>query len=219
MITSFLQYYDRITNFSAPGYEEGEILLFLNNAQDQLIKIRAFGENFQPPALEDNAKRVADLRLLTKSASLVPSDQGGGLYRASVPADMAYHVSAKLSMTRTYPTMTLQFVECKFIKTDHADRFVQSDANKTHHLNPVVYINETYFYIQCDSHVSAVGAAGFNLAYIEIPAAIVASDVENPNFPAHAHQEVVDIAVRQALQVQMDPRWQGQVAEQQIKSE
>ena len=54
ILTAFDQYYDKITNFQAPGYLEAEKLLFLNNAQDDFVKERTFGENFQPPAFDDN---------------------------------------------------------------------------------------------------------------------------------------------------------------------
>ncbi|KKP51373.1 MAG: hypothetical protein UR43_C0022G0011, partial [candidate division TM6 bacterium GW2011_GWF2_33_332] len=70
MIESFLLYYDRITSFSAPGYQTAEILVFLNNAQDDFIKDRMFGQNFQPPAFEDNQRRVADLRTIVTNLAL-----------------------------------------------------------------------------------------------------------------------------------------------------
>ena len=219
MIISFLQYYDRITNFSAKGYETPEVLLFLNNSQDQFIKDKAYGKNFQPPALEDNAKRVADLRLLTKTViSTVSAQSASGLYRGTVPVDMAYHISAKLRMTRTNPTMTLETVECEFIKTDHADKFIHSSANRTYHLRPVVFLNEGYFYVQCDYYVSAVATTGFTLAYIRIPDAILATDDEVVNFPAHAHQEIVEMAVDTARGAGREQKSQIEVVEQQTKT-
>lgn len=219
MIESFLQYYDRITNFSAPGYETDEILLFLNNAQDQFIKTRAFGENWQPPAFEDNQKRVADLQLLTFTSSIGVTYTGSsGLYYSTLTGT-SYLIAARIKLTRTNPSVTNDWIEAKFIKSEEWNKFQQSSVNVTHHLQPVVWLQDDVLWIQCDSYVTAVHASGLNLTRIKNPVAIAATATENPNFPVHAHQEIVDIAVRQALQVQQDPRWQSQVAEQQIKSE
>ena len=38
------------------------------------------------------------------------------------------------------------------------------------------------------------------------------------DLPAHTHQEIIDMAVRQALQAIQDPRWQTSVQEEKIKS-
>jgi len=218
MIDSFYQYYDRITNFSAPGYETDEVLLFLNNAQDEFIKDRAFGKGFQPPALEDNQKRVADLRpLITNITKSVAPGASDGLHYTTGPSDYLYYITSMAKVTRTNPTINAEFVECKYIKNEEQKKFLHSAVNVTHHINPVVF-SDNYFtnnlWIQADSYttISHIG-----LSYISQPTAIetgAASVLED-----HTHQEIVDIAVRQALQVQQDPRWQSQVAEQKIKDE
>ena len=40
MKTLFLILYDKITNLTAPGYEDSEITAFLNKAQLQFVKTR-----------------------------------------------------------------------------------------------------------------------------------------------------------------------------------
>ena len=145
MIESFRIYYDRITSFSAPGYLDEEILIFLNNAQDDFVKERAFGKNWMPPALDDNAKRVADLSTLNQIAEYTPvasTEYGSGntwkVDKTSlISSGYLYTIGVQAEVSRSgYPTLTQQFVECHRIKTEIASKFVNSGVNRTHFINP-----------------------------------------------------------------------------------
>jgi hypothetical protein len=231
MIASFLQYYDRITNFSAPGYEDGEILLFLNNAQDEFVKERTFGKNFQPPAFDDNEKRVADIRPLvsydaenTSAASIYGNSVVISTY--GVDAAFLYIVKLDVRVTRTNPTVTAEYIPAREIKMEDAGSFKDSVFNKAWFMNPVFFtVRDSGIYIIGDYYTTVMDNVRLN--YVRRPKIIVAGMLEfNGNYQdgymslePHVHQEIVNIAVRNALQVQMDPRWQSQVGEQQIKTE
>jgi len=221
MIDSFKQYYDRITNFSAPGYEDPEILLFINNAQDEFVKDRTFGKRFQPPALEDNQKRVADLRPLLNNVTRTVTTGPAGLYSITGPTNYLYYISSMANVTRTNPPITAEYVECTYIKTEDWSKFKQSAVNVTHHINPAVFsegLTDKLIYVQVDSHTTDV--ANVLLSYVEHPTAIGTGTAEvDMSLEPHTHQEIVNIAVRHGLQVQQDPRYQSQVTEQTIKSE
>ena len=231
MIDAFLQYYDRITNFSAKGYEESEILLFLNNAQDEFVKERVFGKNFQPPAFDDNEKRVADIRPLIQSAPI--STAVSGIYGNSIRTDpynsdprFIYLVSMDVQLSRTNPTITQKYIPCREISIIDAGRFRATEFNKLWFKKPVYFgTRDDGIHIIGDYYTSFYDYARVN--YVSQPWAITASSQEFDGTYAdtwmslepQTHQEIVDIAVRHAMQSQQDPRWQTQIGEQKIKTE
>jgi len=218
MIESFLVYYDRITSFSAPGYTSGEIVLFLNNAQDDFIKDRMFGQNFQPPAFEDNQRRVADLQTLSvlRNPALFGTDSLGCiLYSLPTNPIFLYAIKCIATCTRTgYPLVTTgELFECRFIKSEEISKLISTVHNKTHFITPYCTISETYIKIVVDRFTTN---SAILLQYIKKPTELIAGG--DCDLPTHTHQEVVDIAVRQALQVLQDPRWQTAVTEEKLKS-
>lgn len=216
MISSFLIYYDRITSFSAPGYLPSEQLLFLNNGQDDFIKDRMFGKNFQPPAFEDNQRRVADLRTLITIGSLTyTTTDAQGLRQYTIPSDFMFSIKAFATCTRTgYPTVTnAENFECKPIKSEEIDKFINKTSNRTHFLRPLLTISGLSVHLIVDRFTTNTALI---LHYIKKPTALAVGG--NCDLPTHTHQEIVDIAVRQALQATQDPRWQTSVQEEQLKS-
>lgn len=217
MILSFLTYYDRITSFSAPGYTEDEQLLFLNNAQDDFIKDRMFGQNFQPPAFEDNQRRVADLRTLvvTPTALTYTSTDLLGARQYTLPVNFMFHIRAHAICTRSnYPVIaSSEYFECNFIKSEDVEKVINSTVNRTHFIKPFVAISGSVIKLIIDRFTTNTG---LSLQYLKKPTALVAAGT--CDLPEHTHQEIVDMAVRQALQVLQDPRWQTSVQEEKIKS-
>lgn len=232
MIESFLIHYDRVTSFSAPGYLTDEILLFLNNGQDQFIKDKVFGQNFQPPAFEDNQKRVVDIlplvrRSLITSGSLSPQVNYGassyGITKLSIESGrVLYAIDIEARVTRTEPVATEQYYRCDRIKHEYVGKFTQSNTNKTHYLYPKVTEDKNYYYIICDSYTTLVDAARLTVVVMPYPITNSISDYNGTygsgymSLKNEVHQEIVDIAVQQALQTISDPRWQTKVNQEQI---
>lgn len=242
MIQSFLQYYDRVTNYTAPGYENSEILLFLNNAQDEFIRNILYGKENQFPILQGNQRLEADLFSLITTKSISNTDISVGNWinhfkfntTTTIPTarPLQYFVDLLVTLTRTYPTVSSGYkLSCEHINPRDASKFAYIEGiNKPHFINPVYWI-ETYltigskeFNFMVDSY-STKSAAW--LVYTAPPKVITAAMTEFDNtytdgimsLPSHTHQMIVDIAVRQALQAMQDTRYQTQLAEQQIKNE
>jgi hypothetical protein len=216
MLESFLVYYDRITSFSAPGYEAAEKLLFLNNAQNDFIKDRMFGQNFQPPAFEDNQRRVADLHTLINRWGLVYSGNDTLGWRSyTLPTVFMFFIKAIAVGTRTnYPVISSsENFECDYIKQENIMKFTSSSVNKTHFIKPVVYIADGHIQVMGDRFTTI---SALTLQYLRKPTVLVENGT--CDMPEHTHQEIVDMAVRQALQAIQDPRWQSSVTEEKIKS-
>jgi len=232
IISAFKVYYDRVTSFSAPGYREADILLFLNNAQDQFIKDKVFGGNFQPPAFEDNQKRVVDILPLTKRA-LIASSQispvtlfGVKAYGANKSAHLTgrglYTVQFEIQVTRTNPVITEEYVRCEMIKSEHIGRFVQNAANRTHFIYPKLVEEVNKYYVICDYYTDSVLNARATVVVKPYPITAGIGEYDGTygagvmNLHNSVHQEIVDLAVRQALQSISDPRFQTNVAQGQI---
>jgi hypothetical protein len=239
MISSFLQYYDRVTNFSAPGYEDSEILLFLNNAQDEFIRSILFGKDNQSPVIPGNRKLETDLYPLMHSIIFLSGTSTAGWWPNhkryllnSLTYPMQYFIGFMVEMSRTNPTVTTtEFISCDVIDQKDADKFAWiPGVNKPHFIKPVCWL----------SNISNIGDKIINfmydaystldkstLTYTATPKPITATIGEFNNtydplymsLPPHTHQSIVDIAVRQALQAIQDQRYQSKIAEQQIKNE
>jgi hypothetical protein len=204
MIEAFDIHYDRISSFSSPGYEVDEKLIFLNYAQGQFVKDRMFGEKFQPPAFEDNSKRVADLRTLVKPASLFFNSidpVGAALY--TLPTDFLYPINANALCTRTnYPIVTSgEYFDCQTIKTEHKLKFINSTTNRTHFIKPKVVIAGTFLELIVDRFTTVTEVL---LNYIVEPTELIEGGT--CDLPEHTHDEILDIAVMVALQTIQDPR-------------
>jgi hypothetical protein len=84
-----------------------EVSMWLNRAQDKLIKTRYSGNNFKLEGFEQSQKRIEDLRILLSEYSAVPtvSNKGvAGEYVCStvtVPSDMMIFISDKVLISPT----------------------------------------------------------------------------------------------------------------------
>jgi len=220
MITSFSQYYDKMTNLAAPGYEDSEILLFLNNAQDNFIKERMFGEKFRPPAFEDNQKRVADLRpLMTGVLATVYSNnsyfsRSKGISLSIDASDLMFIINLSAQVTRTEPIMTKEWIKCDFVKIEYARKFDTTGFNKPRFKRPKYYVSGDVVYIIFDAYTTGYLDTDHkcHLGYIKKPTALIVDggcDLED-----YTHQEIVDMAVREAMQVSQDQRFETKVIEE-----
>jgi len=232
MISMFYVYYDRVASLTARGYEVSEVLQFLNNAQDQLIKDRVFGKNFQPPAIEDNEKRVADISPLLKYIEITTGISSSTSYGNSwivsksmtEAARIQYILRIDARITRTNPTVSAEYIRCDRIKTKNIGKFVSSAVNRTHFINPKFAEEMQGIYVIGDYYVSAMDRIKVNGILKPYPITEAIADYNNiysadyMNLAPHTHQEIVDLAVQEALQVIGDQRWATKTQEQMIKT-
>lgn len=230
MITSFLQYYDRITNFTAKGYETDEILLFLNNAQDEFIKDRVFGMNFQPPAFDDNEKRVADIRPLVEffvMATSVSAVYGNSVVVNPYDTDSSFMYCMKLDVrvTRTNPVITQEYLPAKNIRLEDAGNFKNSVFNRLWFKNPVYFgARDSGIFIIGDYYTTTMDSVRIN--YVRRPITITAATTEFDgtygigimSLEPHVHQEIVDMAVNAARGAGREQKSQIEVVEEKSRT-
>ena len=233
-IESFLIHYDLKTSFSAQGFTQDEILLFLNNAQDQFIKDKVFGENFQPPAFDDNQKRVVDVLPLVKRDTIYTADisintlYGSNAFSANKSALLSgrglYTAEFEIQVTRTNPSMTNEYVRCESVKNENIGKFVAGPANMTHFIYPKLVENQSQYFIICDSHTTAVNNAKVTVILRPYPITSISLEFDGTystaymNLDTSVHQEIVDLAVATALQTSGDKRYQTKISEDQLNT-
>jgi len=230
MITYFNQYYDKETNLSAPGYEDAEVLVFINNAQKSFVKDRMFGKRFGEPAFEDNQKRVTDLMHLiqyknydTASDYYSYSTFSKCRYVSTTLADEFYYiVSVEACVTRSYPVVTKEWITCDLIKNINAYRFDTTTFNKPFFIKPKYFVLSSSLMVMFDAYTTGYGNATtdhkIRMRYLQAPTAV--SVASGCRFHDSVIQEIIAIAVREAMQVSQDQRFKTKVIEEeQIKTQ
>lgn len=106
MRNEFLILYDKITNFDAPGYEDDEISVFLNKAQERLVLhiINPTGNKYLV-GFEVTEKRRKDLNELHRNINIPSTDSinnadnkpFGRFFR--LPDDFLYAINEEVSIT------------------------------------------------------------------------------------------------------------------------
>ncbi len=230
MIDAFDVYYDKIANLAAPGYNDGEKLLFLNNAQDDFVKERVFGKNFQPPSFDDNEKRVADIRPLVESSPILTAVSG--IYGNSIRCDpyssntrFLYEISVHVMLSRTNPTITQKYIPCKKIDHTEAGKFRATEFNRLWFKEPVYFgTREDGIHIIGDHYTSFYDYA--RVDFVRRPFSITDSTIDfvgsfadgRMSLEPHTHQEIVWMAVWDALGISGDQRIQFAMADKQVKT-
>lgn len=202
MIESFGLNYASEINSSVPGWEDSEILHFLNQAQDDVVR-----ELY-------NRSGGLELRSLVKGTTLSSSSTySTGITNAkefdNTASDYLYYLGSRSKLTRTDPTMTAEWIDNQLISPSDAHKFIQSSTNTPWFKNPVVFWEETddlvVFY---DAYTTAL--TDIFLQYIKEPVEITnAVDCE---LREDLHQDVVDRAVTVAIEILQNPRIQTQPA-------
>ena len=233
MILSFDQYYDKIANLSAPGYTAVEKLRFLNNAQDEFVTEKTFGKNFQPPAFDQNEKRVADIRLLLWTAvhtSLDSTNYGGSIYVPTyyVNPSVRFLLKVEVELSRTNPTITISYLTATKISINDVSKFQSTEFNRTWFKNPV-YFNASngFLFVMVDYYTTLATYGNVRVTHVRKPQAIteVIADytgvysINYLSIESHLHQDIVAKAVRHAMGTSGDQRYQIQAVEQQLKTE
>lgn len=229
-IDAFDVYYDKIANLAAQGYIDSEKLLFLNNAQDDFVKERVFGKNFQPPAFDDNEKRVADIRPLIKSATF--GTAVSGIYGNSIRTDpygsdnrFLYEIKLDVQLSRTNPTIYRKFVSCTKIRQEDAGKFRSTEFNRLWFKYPVYFgTREDGLHIIADYYTSFYDYA--RVDYVSRPFTITALTTDfdggladgRMSLEPHTHQEIVNMAVWDALGISGDERVQIATAKTQVRT-
>lgn len=193
MIQNFKMHYD-IVNLEGPGYENEEVLVFLN--QSQIVEVLK----------EVAIRRMTYITNLVKNDTLNSVDIGWSLYpyhRIVTPSeDYIGYISSQSLVTRTTfkPTSGAEWVGNTPIRKEVLYKYISNSNNWVILLSPRVYEDEgNVISIIHDRHTAFSGTNDFSLAYVRRPDDIaIGSDCE---VNLIMHERIVNTAVNLAKKV------------------
>jgi len=194
MIQNFKMHYD-IVNLEGPGYEDEEILVFLNQAQ--IIEVMK----------EVSLKRWTYISNIIENemmSTTIPVWSNYINFRCVTPTLNSYigYVSSKSKIVRdTFKTTpAVQWVDNILIKKEVSGKYLTNALNRVLLLVPRVYEDEDgTISIIHDSYTTFNGTDDFTLEYVHLPVKIeVAVDCEVNEI---IHERIVTAAVDLAKKV------------------
>ena len=214
---------DKVDSLSNPNFIPEEIDIILNDAKDQLIALKAFGNNDSRESLEETQKRLDDLKNITTNYStsvfVNNTDNKPNAVFVSLPENYRHAIQeeARVTYTNCHNTPTAGLAEIIPISHDRYNRMVKDPFNVPN--DEIVYRLgysitagvETFELI----HSSTVVVDDYILRYIRQPNIITLGSqylVPVPDVDCelseHTHREIVALAVKNALEEIESPRYQ-----------
>jgi hypothetical protein len=208
---------DKTSSLELPSFTNEELVYWANEAQQQLIKQKVFGNNYRKEGYDEGRKRYDDLRTLVKyTIGLTPVAHAyhpniSSISISSNIPDYLYFIGADARLTNTDETNELasnyKIYETKLIKEDDIGQLVETPFNKPFLKNVYVYLkeNQVNFIYDPNSTLNTV-----YVSYIKEPRAIAYDTDTATNIgselPEHVHSEIVALAVNLLLENIESPR-------------
>jgi len=194
MIQAFKVGYD-IVNLEGPGYEDEEILIFLNKSQ--IIEIKK----------EISIRRWTYISNIIENEMMstsIPAWSNYINFRCVIPTldDYIGYVSSKSKIVRSTfkPTGAVQWVDNILIKKEVSGKYLTNDLNRVILLNPRVFEDEDgTISIIYDSNTVYNGTDDFTLEYVHMPVKIETG--VNCELNEILHERIVATAVDLAKNV------------------
>jgi hypothetical protein len=209
---NFLVLYDKLTNLAAPGYTDSEISLFLNKAQEQLIKrYYNYKGNKYKEGFEGTEKRRKDLSELITNTNItaVSLDQNGVSLNGilyDLPSNLLYSLREEITVDSSDPCYNGKRILVKPITHDEYsinknNPFKKPDNSIAWRLDyggdDSGLINRRHELITSDD----LNVNTYHLRYIKRPQNIDITNGVTSELDESVHQEIIDIAVRIATGV------------------
>lgn len=194
---------DKSASYQTAAFEPEDIDFWLNEAQLELVKRKAFGNNYRREDLDGSVKRMEDLTTLIKEATILtlnnhsfyPNVVVTPALDTTIPVADPYMFF--VGMAIKYAT-TNMISEVTLIEKNQIKNLVQTQYNTPFIKVPYAYLSDNKLNIIKDPYSNAVSSA--LLRYIKRPDKLVRSGiVQNTTttceLPLQVHAEVVALAV------------------------
>ena len=132
---------DKTSSLTLAAFEPGELDYWLNEAYLELIKRKAFGNNYRKEALQDSVKRMDDLTTLIKTgtfayASMTTNSNYANVKSVSTPTDYMFYVDASVKFSNGLASQT------KLVKLEEITNLVSTPYNVPFLRRPYIYLTE-----------------------------------------------------------------------------
>ena len=205
MVTAFKFRLDKTDSLNYPNFENTEIDLLLNQAQERIVKQRYGSNNIKRESFEETQKRTEDLKAIVSNAIIVPSATAVDNIRTTaqfvtLPTDHWFIVNESASITYNDCTSvsTTDIVPVYAIQHNDINNVIDNSflkANKQRILRLMEAGRVELI------HDSTTTINNYKLRYIRKPVAISSiGTLVNCELSDHLHDEIVDQAVLLALE-------------------
>lgn len=203
MHTSFKLGLDKVDSLGYPNFLEDEIDLLLNQAQDRIVKQRLGINNIKQAGFEAIQKRTDDLRELVKNAVLTPgvnvSDNKPNGVFVTLPTDYWFIINEEVNLSFTCNGATQSDrIMVKAIQHDDYNKIIKDPFNKPskdEFIVRLMYQDKVELITGNNETVTT-----YYLRYIKKPLAMDYTNSVDCELADHIHQEIVDEAIRVALE-------------------
>lgn len=227
MLKEFDILYDKITSFSAPGYEDDEKSIFLTKAQERVVlSLLNPLKNFVHEGFEETEVRRKDLQELVKGATLItPSATQTNVYPNGIffdlPEDCLYVISEEITTSSSIPCKNNVRVRVKPITHDYYTINKENPWKKPNYLQNVWRLD----YSSRKHEIITDGTftvSSYVIRYIKKlqPIIIGANTVDGATGPLNCelnpiiHKRIVEVAVQIATGVTTPELYQIKTIEQ-----
>lgn len=197
---------DKSSGLELPAFEPEEIDYWLNEAQMQIIKQKAFGNNFRGEGFEDSVKRIDDLTTLVVESNEItilphPFYENVGYIPINSlnNTDEVYmfFVGATVKFVGTGTVVTALPVKQEDIKN-----LIETDFNKPYIKNPFVYFYDNKIGVIYDPYKET---SSIYVKFIKKPKTLVRTapaeyQTNVCELPEQVHTEVVALTVSMLLE-------------------
>lgn len=195
---------DKIDSLNYPNFTTNEIDLLLNQAQDRFVKQRYGRNNIKRESFEETQKRTEDLKTIVKAIQISPSTYSADNIETTarfytLPTDHSYVIQETVDVI--YQDCHNQNVAVKTLvrplQHNDYDKLKTDPFNKPN--------KQKILRLMFDGKVELIAPAGvtlgtYHLRYLKIPQRVDFNQNITLELPEDTHQEVVDGAVKIALE-------------------
>lgn len=194
---------DKSASYQVAAFEPEDIDFWLNEAQIEYVKRKAFGNDYRREDLEGGVKHVDDLNTLVKEYETIPTAHSfypNVISTASLTSNIGtqgnpymFYVGASIQ----YET-TNKLAEVTLIGKHQIKNLIQTEYNIPFIKVPYAYLSDDKLHVIKDPYSNNVSS--LLLRYIKRPNVMIRSGVGSNTvttcvLPIHTHQEIVDLAV------------------------
>lgn len=196
---------DKLDSLNYPNFLETEIDLLLNQAQDRIVKQRYGKNNPKRESYEETQKRIEDLKNITLDAKIIPGivspSDGIDLFSrfCILPTDHWFIVQerADISYQNCHGAAIVDTVEVRPVQHSEFSKIIK-DPFKRPNNSKVLRLME-------GGRVEIITSPNttltlYRLRYIKRPVRIDLTNLIDCELSEHIHQEIIDEAVKIALE-------------------
>lgn len=195
---------DKMDALNYPNFLPEEIDLLLNQAQDRYVKQRYGLTNTKRQSFEETQKRTEDLKNLVVSALITPAPYASdnidvNARFVTLPLDHWFIINERvvLGYTDCHGNDQTKLVEVRPTQHVEFDKVI-NDAFKAPDNNKVLRLMENGRVEIVTSPTTTVSQ--YNLRYIKQPVRMDITTFTDCELSEHTHQEIVDEAIKIALE-------------------